>query len=61
MYVGPPGLEPGTYGLKACMLRAPDAQPAQIARQDAGNARYAQNAHDGVSTTHSTAAAFGQA
>src|SRR5712691_1857653 len=52
--LGPPGLEPGTYGLKGCMFHALDALPEQIAREDARNALYAQNAQDGVSTKLST-------
>jgi hypothetical protein len=36
--VGPPGFEPGTYGLKACMFDALDVLPAPIAREDARNA-----------------------
>ena len=40
--VGPPGLEPGTYGLKVGMSAALNAHAAQIARLDARNARNAQ-------------------
>lgn len=52
--VGPPGVDPGTYGLKACMSRVLDALPAQMARGDTRNARYAQSAQEIVSTKHST-------
>jgi hypothetical protein len=58
--VGPPGVEPGTYGLKEDMFGAQGALPAQIDRREARNARYAQNAQETVSTKLSTRAACGR-
>jgi hypothetical protein len=52
--VGPPGVEPGTYGLKEDMFRALDALPALMDREDARNALYAQNAQESLSTKLST-------
>src|SRR5580658_2716648 len=55
--VGPPRVEPGTYGLKVRLPAAPGALPAPTEPQNARNAPDAQVAHGGVSTTVSTSGA----
>jgi len=52
--VGRPGLEPGTYGLKARYSGALSALPAQTGHRSARKAQNAQNAHGSRPTTSST-------
>jgi hypothetical protein len=49
-FVGPSGLEPGTYGLKVRLPITLDVLAAQTEPQDARNALNAPNALGGVST-----------